>query len=521
MAKKLSLFNAIGVLLLLTQFASYLLLYFNISFGVTAIIDIAAVIFLLVNTDFKNVHVNYKLLIIIAVQALALILMTDKLTLITDSPDFYNHISVSKVVSDTDSLFYVTDHSATQTSFVHTYPVGIYTILAFLIHILPQNELITGFCSALVFMIYSSWVLYKINMKLFNNENNSLISTSLFSFSIILLLELGQGYIPSILGILYLLLVLYFFFSKEYLFSSFFFGALGLTYPHYFLIGFLFLLLNLVFNYKKEYHIYLLGLFIGTIESLQLAAFYIIRMFNNMPGLEVIFFIRGGITIPNICSVLIFIPLLYYAVKNIKMFLKDKAVLFLTIAFLIPPLVLFVIFITNYLFTYFLFFEIKQAYMVIKYAYLLIIPSSILYSKIIDKINKKLIYAAMLLYLIYFLMFPSYFKSSTKWDVDQSYFTRLVDLQKNITSNDSVCISTAYLAEKGEYNNIFYDSPFQGSGNKTFLHIMNSIKLLRNNYTIFNFSVSKNMTWLINTETGRDFVDFQQNCSESSADIKI
>lgn len=383
LSKKINLI--INFLILISLLSGY-------TSGINPVITILIIITCLFIKVKKEKISKTALKIILILSILMLILLIPNFIYPTIRTDFFNHASISKILSFEKKF-----------EGVHDYPRGTESILASFIQISPINFFQTTTIFSVFIFLLTALDFYTLSKK-WANKKIALFSLILFSFSIPILWNIQLGFLPSLVG--FYLVINYLKYEENNL--SILNGASLVTvYPHYAAILFTYIALKYII--KKDFitPIKRIGsiLLIGGYEL-----FSILYLLLTTPKRTVLL-LKGGIFVPNIFLIIIYFSLIALIFKKLKLknFKENEFVLLVSIILLQCLIIGY--FLLNYFLKITSIITLKQFYMVIKLFYLEMIPLSFIIGSKLKA--KKLQTFFSILFITIFLFSLLYLKSNT------------------------------------------------------------------------------------------------------------
>jgi len=312
--------------------------------------------------------------------------------------DMMNHVLSGRTIA-MDHGFNITE---TYFPFVykHGYPMQYSGLTAMFYSIVPDSYLINSLLP-LFFEFLSLIALFFLARNLFG-EKVGILSVFIYGFSVVQLWALEQGYFPQVMGRFFLISLLYLISSKKMNVYLIFLSTIALfSYPHCAIVYFLFLLFY--FAYSKNYllfKIYFAGFLVIFFETVGLFAYYLFT------GGGTVGLIRGGILVPNVLSLLIFL----FALPAFFEFLRGKPYRILR-CFILAVLVMMLFLSFEFIVAVFLqgkSLSLVSLYTVVKYFYLLLFPLSVLAACGIRKYCSRYPVFALFSLVLYVSYFAGY-----------------------------------------------------------------------------------------------------------------
>jgi len=367
--------------------------------------------------------------------------------------DVYNHARAIRIDAFAGG-FEVLQSSAQSPSQIfapHAYPIGFYALAVPLSFIFGDAYSIITFLELIIFALLICGA-YAVSILAGFNRTASIIASFFTAFSITSLWILEQGFLPQLLGSLFLLGAVYFFMKKRKI--PFILSSAGLiVYPPLFGLEIIFLILAFVlpklcalctkkFRYadilkissinSKDALIY----FVLALASLILVfpeAISLILQYSSVSfAKDNLFLIRGGIFTPNLFGLLPFVLALaglYFIFKEKvkKMKAQKTNILFSPLIILIlssalASAIIVAVYVINILAHFSFKTELTALYQAVKFFYFLLIPAGIIagfgFAKLISskKLLPRVVAGALIAFMLiyFFCYFPIILSNDTE-----------------------------------------------------------------------------------------------------------
>ena len=423
--------------------------------------------------------------------------------------DMYNHARSVRIVSLNHGFDIPLNFPYL---FAHNYPQMYYGVVSQFYSLFGYTYVLNTVIP-IFFELMSIVGLFFVARKLFD-EKVALISVFIASFLITNLWHLEQGYFPQLMAQMFLVSGFYFYLVKNKRFLLLSMVGL-LSYPHYFAVILGFLVLEFLKFRKWIIFVYpLIAMILVLPESLGLFTFWL----DNIERIGYLFLIRGGVFVPNIFALLIFLFSVYGFFVLCKRRRVEQASNLLFNLML--PIVLLMIatsatFMLNYVFSLFELRQVHQLYTAVKMFYLFLLPLSIVAAYGVWKLKHKFFYVVIFLLGVHFLYYAGYsyvlpahanygqgfyFVTESLNDVSGEFKVRLDDsvFSKNVSCKDGFLYRS------------FFDNPDEGCGHCGYIEIGRIFQFPWTSYRVVNGTFvtfdSKNESVVVYGDESADYV---------------
>ena len=342
----------------------------------------------------KRIEIKYSreiALIILGLLALDVYVSLPYLIYPHSYVDFGLNVAQGRLITDTHGF----------PSFAHVYPNIYYGVFAIFNSIVLHAYSVSSVI-AIVMQVMTTFGVFLIGKEVFD-EKVGLIASFLYGFSLVNILLLEQGYLTQNFATFFFVSSMYLVIlcakNKGYAIPLILSLVALLSYPHYFAIMFVAILVY----FKSSFKYVLVTIALLSVEIFGLVLKYI----ANLQGITDSLVMFGGIIVPNVFALSVFLVALFGFLRIIKerKYYNITAFVYVISFFIGMLLALFLV--NNYIYTW-RDPNIRQLYMVVKLSYLLFVPACIIAAFLIRMHITRHSTIIMTFAIVYFTFFANY-----------------------------------------------------------------------------------------------------------------